>query len=121
MSADRYGLFELRDPPPGGAEQLRRRLDAAARQRRAPRRPLLAAVSAGVLALAVAAGILLDSDRDIDREPERAASLYDAPQFDRLLGRPLERDEPSVTLNDRTAKVAEIRTASEKVRIYRLE
>ena len=121
MSTDRHGLFKQLDPPPGGAEQLRKRLDAAGRESPAPRWPRAAAISAAVLIVAAAVGLLLDAGPDAEHEPEHTASLYDAPQFDRLLGRPLEHAAPSVTLNDRTAKVEEIGSASENVRIYWLE
>lgn len=121
MSTDPHALFKQLDPPAGGAEKLRRRLDAAARGRRAPGRPVVVTVSAAAAIVVAAVAFFLDGDRNANREPVPAVALHDAPQFDRLLGRPREATEPSVALNDRTAKVAQIRTAKENVRIYRLE
>ncbi len=50
-----------------------------------------------------------------------SAEIYDAPQFDRLLGRPVERSAPMVTIDERTATLAEVRSENENVRIYTID
>jgi hypothetical protein len=44
--------------------------------------------------------------------------IYDAPEFDRLLGRPARPMEFSVTVGERTASVVEVETGNAKVRLY---
>jgi hypothetical protein len=44
-----------------------------------------------------------------------------APEFDRLLGRPVERADPSVTLNDETATLAAVPSENPKIRIYQIQ
>lgn len=121
MSIDRHGLFEQLDPPPGGADAFRRRLDVAGSKRRAPGRYFVVAVSAAALVAVAAVALLIRGERIAGSDSEHGVALYDAPQFDRLLGRPLERTEPRVILNDRRVRVAEIPTERGNVRIYRLE
>ena len=71
-----------------------------------------------------AAVVLLRDPNDSASSPvadsERAAAIYDAPEFDRLLGRPPRPTELTVTLNEQAASVAESEMANEKVRIYRI-
>jgi hypothetical protein len=72
----------------------------------------------------VATVILLREPNDSASLPvadsQLTADIYDAPEFDRLLGRPRQTAEVTVTLNEQTASVAEIETANEKVRIYQI-
>jgi hypothetical protein len=44
-----------------------------------------------------------------------------APEFGRLLGRPVERAEPAVTLNDEAVTLAAVQSENPKVRIYQIE
>jgi hypothetical protein len=44
-----------------------------------------------------------------------------APEFDRLLGRPVAPAEPAVTLNDETVTLAAVQSENPKIRIYRIE
>jgi hypothetical protein len=49
-----------------------------------------------------------------------AVEIYDAPELDRLLGRPARSMELVVTVNAEAATVTEVATANDKVRIYRV-
>ena len=116
------GLFTELEPPPGGAERFRQRLDAAASSRRMPRWSIFAVAGAASAAVVLIAVVLLrdPSESSPVADSPRTASLYDAPEFDRLLGRLPQPIELAVTRNAQTAAVVEIETANEKVRIYRI-
>lgn len=120
MDADRHGLFRPLEPPPGGAERFRQRLDAGgARGLALQWRVALAASAALVLVVpAILLFVHREPARDARRPSTSAAAIYDAPQFDRLLGRPVERSEPLVTINEQAATLAEVRSENAKVRIY---
>jgi len=122
VSADLRGIFREIEPPPGGAERFARRLDALVERAPAPRWRLAAAAAAAV-ALVAALGFAIAFDAGMlgRKEPALVATLYDAPQFDRLLGRPPTPTGLSVRLDDRDATVAELASANAKVRIYRIE
>jgi hypothetical protein len=64
MNEDRHGFFKELDPPPGGAERFRARLDAAAESRRGPAWRLAVAVAAGVVVVVGALVVLNDADRN---------------------------------------------------------
>ena len=124
MKFDGHGLFTELAPPPGGAERFRRRLDESTDAPRAPRWRVFALAGAACAAVAVAAVVALHGSNDSASLPvadsERTAAIYDAPEFDRLLGRPPQPAELTVMLNEQIAPVAEIETGNEKVRIYRI-
>lgn len=117
MSRDPHDPFRLLDPPPGGAERLSRRFDE-----RAPRRPgalPVLAVTATLLAVAVLVAWLAPGRNAEDPPVESTTEVLDAPQFDRLLGRPFQA-QLSVTLNERAASVQRIETPNDNIRIYRV-
>jgi len=120
MKAERHGLFTELEPPPGGAERFGRRLDETASSRHVARWGVLVAAGAAcAAAILVVIVVLRDSSSSLV-DSQRTASLYDAPEFDRLLGRSPQPVELAVTLNEQTASVVEIETTNEKVRIYRI-
>jgi hypothetical protein len=124
MAADRHGLFRPLEPPPGGAERFRQRLGAGDGPRARARSWRAAFAASAALVLVVSALLLW-----VQREPApetgapatSSAEIYDAPQFDRLLGRPVERSAPMVTVNERAVTLAEVRSENEKIRIYTID
>jgi hypothetical protein len=122
MNNERDGLFSELDSPPGGVERFAQRLDEAARTPGAPRWRGLAFAGAACAAVAlVVAVVLLREPSDSTSPPVAAApEIYDAPEFDRLLGRPARPAEFTVTLGERTASVVEVETTNEKVRLYEI-
>jgi hypothetical protein len=119
MNEDRHGLFKQLEPPPGGAERFRARLDAAADRHQRPAWRLAAAVATGVVVVVGALVVLNDADRNSVDSAENLVAA--APEFDRLLGRPVERADPSVTLNDETATLAAVPSENPKIRIYQIQ
>jgi hypothetical protein len=119
MNEDRHGFFKELDPPPGGAERFRARLDAAAESRRGPAWRLAVAVAAGVVVVVGALVVLNDADRNSSDSRENPVAA--APEFGRLLGRPVERVDPAVTLNDQSVALAAVQSDNPKIRIYQVQ
>lgn len=122
MSTDE--LFQQLDPPPGGVERFGQRLDRAAMVEAAARRrrPALAAAAAVAGVAFVATFVLLRGPSD-GPQPVAAApapAIYDAPEFDRLLGRPLPVEQLTAVVDDQAATVTELESQNAKVRIYQL-
>jgi hypothetical protein len=120
---DDWGLFKELAPPPGGAERFRKRLDELERAPRPPRWNVFATVAAaGAAVVLVAVLVLRDPGESGPSLPDSqlTAALYDAPEFDRLLGREPPPVELAVTVNSEAASVVEIETTNEKVRIYQI-
>jgi hypothetical protein len=122
MNSERHGLFADLDPPPGGVGRFAQRLHGAAQAAEAPRRRGFAFAAAACAAVAlVVAVVLLRELGDSASPPVTAApEIYDAPEFDRLLGRPAQPTEFTVRLDERTASIVEVETTNEKVRIYEI-
>jgi hypothetical protein len=119
-------VFRQLDPPPGGAERFARRLDEA--DGLAPMAPrsrafALAGAACAFLAL-VAAAVLFRSPREPVLPPgassQPTVEIYNASEFDRLLGRPAQPEELIVTVDAEPISVTEIETQNEKIRIYRI-
>jgi hypothetical protein len=119
MNEDRQGLFKQLEPPPGGAERFRARLDAAAERDPGPSWRLAVAVAAGVVVVVSALIILNDVGRSSVDSPENQVAT--APEFDRLLGRPMEPTEPAVTLNDEMVTLAAVQSENPKVHMYQIQ
>ena len=83
-------LFRELEPPPGGAERFARRLDEIAAARPSPRARVLAmAAAVGAVALVTAMLLLRPSDDAppvLVADAPPAVEVYNAPEFDRLLG-----------------------------------
>jgi hypothetical protein len=120
MNHERQGLFAELTPPRGGAERFAKRLDETAPAAGAPRwRGLaLAGAACAAVALVVAVVLLREPSESVPPTVVAAPEIYDAPEFDRLLGRPARPTEFAVTLGERTASVVERETTNEKIRIY---
>lgn len=118
MNLDESRLFRALEPPTGGADRFRRRLDAQGKPRFARRTRLaIAGLAVSVLALFVLIAVTRHGE-----EPEpRVASLFDAPEFDRLLGRPMDRARFSISINGESPAVSEVPSTHETVRIYVVE
>jgi hypothetical protein len=50
-----------------------------------------------------------------------SSEIYNSPAFDRLLGRPAQFTELSVSRNDQAAPVTELETAHDRIRVYRID
>jgi hypothetical protein len=117
-------LFRQLEPPRGGAEAFARRLDEIATERPSRRARVLVAAAA-VAAVALVTAILLtrkpsDAPPVLIADDSPAVDIYDAPELDRLLGRPSRPAELVVMVNMETANVTEIKTTNEKIRIYQI-
>jgi hypothetical protein len=119
MNEDRHGLFKQLEPPPGGAERFRARLDAATQRSRGPSWRLAAAVATGVVVVVGALVVLNDADRTSVDSAENPVAA--APEFDRLLGRSVELADPSVTLNDEMVTLAAVPSENPKIRMYQIQ
>jgi hypothetical protein len=117
-------LFKELEPPPGGVETFAQRLDEIAAERPSPRMRVLATAAAVAAAALVTAVLLLRPTGDdawprvADAPP--AVDIYNAPELDRLLGRPPRPTELMVMVNMETANVTELESTNEKVRIYQI-
>lgn len=117
MTTDINELFRQLEPPPGGAERFRQQLE----QRnmgvgRSMRYPLVAGLAASaVLAIAVF-GLLQQRD-----DPELMAGVYQAPEFDRLLGRSPQPAGMSVAIDETPVAVSEVATSNPRIRVYWIE
>ena len=118
MSADLNGLFKQFDPPPGGAERFRTRLDKAVSVSNSAGW-LPAAVVAAILVVIVGALVMPSDWRESGAPSENRVAA--APEFDRLLNRPVAPAELAVTLNDEMVTLAAVRSENPKIRIYRIE
>jgi hypothetical protein len=67
--------------------------------------------------------VLLREPNDVERPvagAQPAPEIYDSPEFDRLLGRPLRTEQLTAVVNEQTASVTELESQNEKVRIYQI-
>jgi hypothetical protein len=116
-------LFRVLEPPPGGVDRFAQRLDAAA-ARPASRARTLAVAAAIVAAALITAVFALRTPSD--RPPVSTAvtppvDIYNAPEFDRLLGRAPQPTDLMVVVNDETVAVTQVATTNRKVRIYEID
>jgi hypothetical protein len=117
-------LFRELEPPPGGTDRFARRLDQLAAARLAPRVRWLAVAAAVAAVALVTAIVALRTPRDVPPESVAATppavDIYNAPEFDRLLGRSPQPTELTVVLNEEVVAVRPIATTNQKVRIYEI-
>lgn len=117
MNIDQSELFEKFDPPAGGAERLRARLQTeTSRPLVLPARLGLAAVAASLLLMV----ILFAPRPETPDDAATASDLYDAPAFDRLLGREFQAVALRVTLNEEQMRAVALADENPKVRLYEL-
>lgn len=123
MSVD--DLFAKLEPPPGGAERFARRMERelSAASTTRPRRVALATAAVVVL-VAVAILVVLarppSSPEPSVAELQPVPNIYDAPAFDRLLGRPLQIAELTATIDQQPSTLTALESQNAKVRIYRI-
>ncbi len=118
-------LFKQLEPPPGGAERFARRLDQLAAARPPSPRARVLAIAAAIAGVALVTAVLLlrqphDAPPVLVADAPPAVDVYDAPEFDRLLGRSAPPAELVVMVNMEAAAVTEIETTNQKVRIYQI-
>ena len=102
------------EPPPGGAERFRVQLENPGVASRVAVGRWVAA--GGVVAvLAIAAIIVLWPNNVV--EPETAI-VFDTPEFDRLLGRPMKQVETTVMIDDEPVNLSAIPVKTPGIRIY---
>jgi hypothetical protein len=94
------------------------RLDAAASESDSPGWIPAVAVAA-ILVLVVGALVVPSARRESGAPAENPVAA--APEFDRLLGRPVELADPAVTLNEQSVTLAAVRSENPKIRIYQIE
>jgi hypothetical protein len=140
MDVDRNRVFEQLQPPPGGAERLARRFGTTARpSARVLIPPLAAAGIVAVMVLALYVGsrpaseapqrntaLSVSDGTERAQETERLGvaqpgSLFDAPEFDRLLGRAAASVELSVDIDGRQARVEQREGSDPRIRVYLLD
>lgn len=116
MKTDRKQLFAALEPPPGGADRLRRRLRARGRRTASPRLRFAAAT-------AVVAGLAVVIAR---WQPEPAApspelaELMASHRLDHLLGRDYEPVAVRVVRGNEEATVVEVQSTDPNVRVYEI-
>jgi hypothetical protein len=120
-------LFKELDPPRGGTARFARRLEAAASAPPAPRRrgfALAAAAAAAAMSVAIVV-LVLRQPSDTEQKPvaelQPVPNIYDAPAFDRLLGRPLQGAGLAATVGQQPRTLTELESQNTKVRIYRID
>jgi tRNA G37 N-methylase TrmD len=102
------------DPPSGGTERFRERLENPGGDSRVAV-GRWAAVG-GVAAVLAVVGIAILA---IDDVSEPAATIaFDSPEFDRLLDRPMQQVETTVTINDEPVTLSAVPAKTPGIRIY---
>jgi len=123
MNTEEREIFRELEPPPGGVERFRRRLGASRPvEQRWPRRSAIAGLA--VIAMAVVTLTLrqqTDPRMPASGESRREAQVQQAPEFDRLLGRPGEPARTRIAVNDTSVAVSELPSANPSIRIYRIQ
>jgi hypothetical protein len=80
---------------------------------------LAGAASAAAVAFVVAV-VLLREPGDAAQPVVTTSEIYDSPEFDRLLGRPLRAERLTAVVDEQTASVTQLESQNEKVRIYQI-
>lgn len=117
MIAERELWFPELEPPPGGSERLSQRLTAADRPAAIRQWWIGAACTAIALAIAIVALLRDGEDADI----EATMNLRQAESLNRLLGRPIERKETRMTIDDETVQVSRLDGSNPKIHLYRID
>jgi hypothetical protein len=102
------------EPPSGGTERFRLQLESAGDVSRPAFQHWIAA--AGVVAVLAIAVIAALAPGDVV-EPEIAV-IFDAPELDRLLGRPMQRVETTVMIDDEPVTLSALPVTKPGIRIY---
>lgn len=102
------------EPPSGGTERFRAQLESLGDASRAAVGRWAAA--GGVVALLAIAGIAVLAPKRV-AEPETTI-VFDSPEFDRLLGRPMQQVETTVMINDQPVNLSPMPVTTPGIRIY---
>ena len=117
-------LFAELEPPRGGAERFAHRLDEIEAARRSPRARVLGLATAAAAVALVTAILLSRSPNDelpvLVADAPAPVDVYNAREFDRLLGRAAPPAGLLVTVNTEAADITEIASTNQKVRIYQV-
>jgi hypothetical protein len=117
MKVEPNTLFEMIDPPAGGENAMRARL----RETHTPRTRRFLLPAAALAGLAAAAIWFVQTRNEAPPITVAEAELYDAAEFDRLLGRMPAPVDLHVSVNGRDANVVLLGRPDSKVRIYQIE
>ena len=113
---DEREIFKQLEPPEGGAERFIQRLEQEARRSSVSMlRPTVVIVGFALVAITVYALLRIP-----EPAPPRLTDIYDAPEFDRLVGRPSDSLELRVRRNAQEMTLVELETSDPRVRIYKL-
>ena len=116
MNPDDRISFPDIDPPHGGVERFRLQLESPGDASRVAFGRWAAA--GGVVAvLAIAAIAVLWLPETAETETETVIA-FDTPEFDRLLGRPMQKVETTVVIDDEPAAISAVPAKRAGVRIY---
>ncbi len=120
MKVDHGELFEQLDPPAGGLEALRERMVEQQDSRWSLSRQIWqpAMGFAGIVLLAIWLGPMFVGN--VQNENREQTTIYDSPEFDRLLGRMPHTGELKVSMNSQAVTVIELRSPDNRVRIFQL-
>lgn len=116
MSFESRELFRSLEPPPGGVEAFRQRLE---QRTAAGGRPVRRYLAFGA-AFAALACIVFVALPESEESGAGTVSVVEAPAFDRLLGRDFEPAATVVAVNDEPVPLAEIPSSNARVRIYEI-
>ena len=111
------GALRELEPPPGGVERFRQRLDSVDHSSGIRIGSALVAGAAVSLLAIVVIGLLRQPAMI---EPD-TSSVYEAPAFDRLLGRPMQQTALRVSINDEPVSVSVVASADSNIRIYGID
>lgn len=119
MKTDREELFAALEPPPGGAERLRRRMHAPERGAAGPRWRF-AVATAVVAGLAVVIARWQPEPAAPSPEMAELSELMASHRLDHLLGRDFDPVAVRVRRGSEEATVVEVESTDPKVRIYEI-
>ena len=119
MDTERQPWLPALRPPPGGPERFSRRLRKPGSQFGTRRWQF--AMGATLVAFAVGIGVFNTPGRNGSIDSNVAKNIYQAEPFDRLLGRPIARNETTVVIDDEDVLLSRVDSSNSKVRIYRVD
>lgn len=115
-SEDRIAFPDI-EPPLGGTERFRMQLEITGDDLHATFGRWAAA--GGVVAVLAIAAIAVLRPAEV-AEPQEDAVAFDAPEFDRLLGRPMQQVETTVMIGEEPAILAPLPVTRPGIRIYEI-
>ena len=116
MKTTKDSIFQLLDPPAGGAQAVAQRITASTGELPWFWRPSAAIAVVVVLSIVVLYFRVSDPNSDVVSD----VTLNLAPDFNRLLGRPIEPLVTQISLNGKVVPVVQLQTSASAVRVYQL-